>query len=56
MQNRAQAECAVGHAEQAFTPAQHGDNGVEKAQRIESDGDAKPKETGFAHEGCSFPV
>ena len=46
---RAQTEGAQGDAEQTFAPAQYRDDGIEEAERIESGGDTKPEETGFAH-------
>ena len=44
-------------AKEAFAPAQNRDDGIEEADGIESGGDTKPEEAGFAHDrGCFFSI
>ena len=56
VEQRADAERCEGNAKEAFAPAQNGDDGIEKAERIESGGDTKPEKTGFAHVSDSLSV
>ena len=49
LEQRAQAKCAEGDTKEAFAPPQHGNDGIEEAERIKSGGDTKPEKTGFAH-------
>ncbi len=56
LEERAETECGEGGAEETFAPAQNRDDGIEKAERIKSGGDAEPEDTGFAHLGDSPSV
>jgi hypothetical protein len=49
MEHGANAERPGGDAEEAFAPAHDRKNGLDQADKIEADGDAQPKNTGFSH-------
>jgi hypothetical protein len=49
MEQRADSKRGERDAKETLAAAQNGDDGVEKADGVESGGYAKPEETGFGH-------
>jgi hypothetical protein len=49
MKHDTDAEGPSRNVKEAFTPAQDGDDGVDKADKIQARGNAQPKDAGFSH-------
>ena len=54
MEHRAHAERPRREAKETFAPAQDSDDGVDQANKIQTGGDAQPKNAGFSHLAKGF--
>ena len=49
-------KAAESHAEEAFAPAQDGDDGIDEAERVKSGGDTKPEKLDSPMIGFNFSI